>query len=75
MVRAAVGGTARRWWDRGATILYQRLFIEKLNNVSCEYDRLNGGNSTLEAAWYVHEFFIYDILVSVKYTHDMVANC
>ena len=28
--------------------------IKKLENVSCEYDRLNGGwNSTLQAAWYI----------------------
>ena len=25
----------------------------KLWNVSCEYDRLNGSNSTLQAAWYI----------------------
>ena len=27
-------------------------FFLKLKNVSCEYDRLNGWNSTLQAAWY-----------------------
>ena len=26
---------------------------KKLKNVSCEYDRVNGWNSTLEAAWYI----------------------
>ena len=25
----------------------------KVKNVSCEYDRLNGWNSTLQAAWYI----------------------
>ena len=25
----------------------------KLKNVSCEYDRVNGWNSTLQAAWYI----------------------
>ena len=29
------------------------LHIKKLKNVSCEYDRLNGLNSTLQAAWYI----------------------
>ena len=26
---------------------------KKLKNVSCEYDRVNGWNSTLQAAWYI----------------------
>ena len=30
-----------------------RIFIKKLKNVSWEYDRLNGWNSTLQAAWYI----------------------
>ena len=29
------------------------LFYKKLENVSCEYDRVNGWNSTLQAAWYI----------------------
>ena len=28
-------------------------FYKKLKNVSCEYDRVNGRNSTLQAAWYI----------------------
>ena len=28
-------------------------FNKKSKNVSCEYDRLNGWNSTLQAAWYI----------------------
>ena len=28
-------------------------FNKKLKNVSCEYNRLNGWNSTLQAAWYI----------------------
>ena len=28
-------------------------FYKKLKNVSCEYDRLNGWNSSLQAAWYI----------------------
>ena len=28
-------------------------YFFKLKNVSCEYDRLNGWNSTLQAAWYI----------------------
>ena len=27
--------------------------FKKLKNVSCEYDRVNGWNSTLQAAWYI----------------------
>ena len=31
-------------------------FYKKLKNFSCEYDRVNGWNSTLQAAWYqVHQ--------------------
>ena len=35
------------------TVVYpvQRVFYKKLQNVSCEYDRLNDWNSTLQAAW------------------------
>ena len=29
------------------------VFYKKLKNVSCEYDRENGWNSTLQAAWYI----------------------
>ena len=29
------------------------VFCKKLKNISCEYDRLNGCNSTLQAAWYI----------------------
>ena len=32
---------------------YWRSFYKKLKNVSCEYDRLNGWNSSLQAAWYI----------------------
>ena len=32
---------------------HARTFDKKLKNVSCEYDRLNGWNSTLQAAWYI----------------------
>ena len=28
-------------------------FYKKLKNVSCEYNRLNGWNTTLQAAWYI----------------------
>ena len=29
------------------------VFHEKLEHISCEYGRLNGWNSTLQAAWYI----------------------
>ena len=34
-------------------------FSTKLKNVSCEYDRLNGWNSTLQAAWFYKKFIEY----------------
>ena len=30
------------------------IYFTKLENVSCEYDRLNDFNSTLQAAWYIY---------------------
>ena len=33
-------------------------FYKKMKNVSCEYDRLNGWNSTLQAAWYIRHVCI-----------------
>ena len=30
-----------------------KIFYKKVKNVSCEYDRVNGSNSTLQAAWYI----------------------
>ena len=32
--------------------------IKKLKNVTCEYDRLNGWNSTLQAAWYIRRLVL-----------------
>ena len=32
---------------------YVWVFYKKLKNVRCEYDRLNGWTSTLQAAWYI----------------------
>ena len=34
-------------------IYFEVVFYKKLKNVSCEYDRVNGWNSTLQAAWYI----------------------
>ena len=34
-------------------------FYKRMKNVSCEYDRLNGWNSTLQAAWYPGTSDIY----------------
>ena len=36
------------------------IFYKKLKNVSCEYNRLNGRNSTLQAAWYIRRYFYTD---------------
>ena len=35
------------------TFCPQPLLYKKLKNVSCEYDRLNSWNSTLQVAWYI----------------------
>ena len=35
-------------------------FNKKLKNVSCEYDRLNSRNSTLQAAWYIRHVLLND---------------
>ena len=37
-----------QWWSP--------FLHKKLKNVSCEYDRLNGWNSTLQAAWHIYSF-------------------
>ena len=40
--------------DEGICGTYRTMFLfKKLENVSCEYDGLNGWNSTLRAAWYI----------------------
>ena len=38
------------WTLVGRCLLF---FYKKLKNVSCEYNPLNGWNSTLQAAWYI----------------------
>ena len=58
-------------------------FYKKLKNVSCEYDRLNGWNSTLQAVWYIghvrwaslfyNRYFIYNMFF-VKWTCLMVVS-
>ena len=48
-----------------------------MKNVSCEYDRMNSSNSTLQTAWYIYISFI----IQVRYiwcfenkTYDVVVN-
>ena len=58
-------------------------FNKKLKNVSCEYDRLNGGNSTLQAAWYIrHVRIIWFLwtkrtirLLKLSFTQNKVRAC
>ena len=49
-------------------------FYKKLKNVSCEYNRLNGWNSTLQAAWYsVHQMHSYNMVFvnwNVRYDNE-----
>ena len=49
-------------------------FIKKLKNVSCEYNRLNGWNSTLQAAWYIRRVRIIWFLWT-KPTTWSFKNC
>ena len=57
--------------------------ILKLKYVSCEYDRLNGWNSTLQAAWYIrHVRIIWYLwakrtiwLLILSFTQDIVRAC
>ena len=53
-VRSAAGRVSRTC-AQGLPVHTSRLpfFYKKLKNVSCEYDRLNDWNSTLQAAWYI----------------------
>ena len=52
-------------YEQCGVILYElknvsfeyNLFYNKLKNASCEYDRLNVRNSTLQAAWYIRSVF------------------
>ena len=74
-------GPACRASSLHALLLYTG--VKKLKNVSCEYDRLNGWNSTLQAAWYyVYQtrsldvlilYFIY-IIVFVNLTYDIITT-
>ena len=58
-------------------------FHKKLKNVSCEYDRLNGWNSTLQAAWYIrHVRIIWFLwtkptiwLLILSFTQNIVRAC
>ena len=57
---------------------------KKLKNVSCEYDRLNGWNSTLQAVWYIRHvriiWFLWTkrtwLLIPVlSFTQNIVRAC
>ena len=65
IVLTSSANTPKSWWE-GNLLYYAEgkqifrnvlsqtlLFYKKLKNVSCEYDRVNGWNSTLQAAWYI----------------------
>ena len=39
--------------DHPAHAFYEVFTVKKMKNVSCEYDWLNGWNSTLQATWYI----------------------
>ena len=56
---------------------------KKLTNVSCEYKRLNGWNSTLQAAWYIRRVRILCFLwtkptiwlLILSFTQNIVRAC
>ena len=55
---------------------------KKLKNVSCEYNRLNGWNSTLQAAWYIRRVRIICFLwtkptiwLILSFTQNIVRAC
>ena len=58
-------------------------FYKKLKNVSCEYDRLNGWNSSLQAAWYIRRvriiWFLWTKptirLLILSFTQNIVRAC
>ena len=58
-------------------------FFEKLKNVSYEYNRLNGWNSTLQAAWYIRHVRIIWLLwikptiwlLILSFTQNIVRAC
>ena len=58
-------------------------FYKMLKNVSCEHDRLNGWNSTLQAAWYIrHVRIIWFLwtkrtiwLLILGFTQNIVRAC
>ena len=66
-----------------AIFFYKKFFDEKLKNVSCEYNRLNGWNSTLQAAWYIrHVRIIWFLwtrptiwLLILSFTQNIVRAC
>ena len=45
------------------TIFSIKSFYKKLKNASCEDDRLNGWNSTLQAAWYIRHDRSLDVVI------------
>ena len=59
------------------------IFYKKLKNVSCEYNRLNGWNSTLQAAWYIRRvriiWFLWTKptiwLLILSFTQNIVRPC
>ena len=68
---------------QGGRILSKFFFNKKLKNVSCEYDRVNGWNSTLQAAWYIRHVRIIWFLwtkrtiwwLMLSFTQDIVRAC
>ena len=64
-------------------LTFLNFFNKKLKNVSCEYDRVNGWNSTLQAAWYIRNvriiWFLWTKctirLLILSFTQNIVRAC
>ena len=60
-----------------------QVFYKNLKNASCEYDRVNGWNSTLQAAWYIRHvrviWFLWTKrtiwLLILSFTQNIVRAC
>ena len=71
------------WLHKTMPVILCKLFYKKLKNVSCEYDRVNGWNSTLLAAWYIRYvriiWFLWTKhtiwLLVLSFTQNIVRAC
>ena len=78
-------GRTRSWRFSNFKVFkfFNIFFCKKLKNVSCEYNRVNGWNSTLQAAWYIRRVRIICFLrtkptlwlLILSFTQSIVRAC